>query len=105
MVKAGDVVLFERDERYFVHRLLERMSASGALITKGDALDGADAPVLEEQFLGRAIRIHRGRRYIDLESPGIIALGCLLARLSRLSPLVYHPLRAGRRMFSRLQTA
>lgn len=105
MVKPGDVILFEQGERYFVHRVLEKVSAGSVLITKGDAQDGADAPALQEQFLGRAIRIHRGRRHIDLESPGLVMLGRFLARVSRLSPLVYRPLRLGRRLFSRLQTA
>lgn len=105
IVKPGDVILFEREERYFIHRVLESVSANGTLIAKGDAQDGADAPVLPEQLLGRAIRIHRERRHVDLESPGRIALGRFLARVSRLSPLVYRPLRMGRRLFSRLQTA
>jgi hypothetical protein len=103
-VGPGDVILFERDERYFVHRVLQRAHAGNALISKGDALDGADGPVLAEQFLGRAIRIHRRQRHLDLESLGFVLLGRFLAHVSRLSPMVYRPLRFGRRIFTYLQT-
>src|ERR1700734_3135954 len=47
LLRPGDVILFERDEDFFVHRVL-RVTGDGLdrrLITKGDALDSADAPV------------------------------------------------------------
>ena len=49
-VSAGDVVLFEREGRFFVHRMMGREQTVRAaqkvvrLITKGDALDGARRP-------------------------------------------------------------
>lgn len=48
-LSVGNVVLFERDARFFVHRIIERVrpatggKAAPLLITKGDALDGEDA--------------------------------------------------------------
>ena len=105
-VSPGDVILFERDGRFFVHRMIGRAQSirSGEtlarLITKGDALDGLDAPVSPEEFLGRATRIHRGHRHIDLESFNRVFLGRILARFSRLSPLVYRPLRFAKHLFS-----
>jgi hypothetical protein len=96
----GDVVLFERDGRLFVHRVLQRASAElgengrRTLITKGDALDGADAPVSAHEFLGRVIRLNRKRRHIDLESFRQILCGRLLAYVSPHTSLVYRPLRA-----------
>src|SRR5580658_5044842 len=106
-VSAGDVVLYERDGHFFVHRMIGRAQSipSGEklarIITKGDALDGLDAPVSPEEFLGRATRIHRGHHHIDLESFNRTFLGRILARFSRLSPLVYRPLRFGKHLFSR----
>jgi hypothetical protein len=106
-VSAGDVILFERDGRLFVHRMIGRAQTIQSsekvarLISKGDALDGLDAPVSTEEFLGRATRIHRGHRHIDLESFNRTFLGRILARVSRLSPLVYRPLRFGKHLFSR----
>lgn len=107
-VKPGDVVLFEQAGRYFVHRVLRRMrtgdqARESLLLTKGDALDGTDAPMSPAQFLGRAIRIHRGRRHIDLQSLAHIILGRILAHLSPASLLLYGPLRMGRRLFAGAQ--
>lgn len=96
MVRPGDVILFTTDGRYFVHRVLRRMPS--AVVTKGDALDGADAPVTRDQFLGRAIRIHRRRRHMDLESLGYVAFGRLLALVSPFSRSLYFPLRVARRI-------
>lgn len=99
-ISPGSMVLFERDARLFVHRMLRRepSEANGrkgsALITKGDTLDQEDAPVSHGEYLGRVIRIHRGKRHIDLESFGWLMLARLLARFSPASSLFYGPLRA-----------
>jgi signal peptidase I len=106
-VSAGDVILFERDGRFFVHRMIGRAQSirSGRkiarLITKGDALDGLDTPVSPDEFLGRATRIHRGHQHIDLESFSRVFLGRILASFSRISPLLYRPLRFAKHLFSR----
>jgi len=106
-VSTGDVILFERADRFFVHRIIgRRLLMSGEkeqtrLITKGDALDGVDAPVSAEEFLGRATRIHRGRRHIDLESFTHVLLGRVLAQFSRISPLLYRPIRFAKHLFRR----
>jgi signal peptidase I len=99
-VSAGDVILYERDRRLFVHRVLRRAVESRIgngrklLITKGDSLDGKDAPLTESEFLGRVTRIHRGQQHLDLESLGRVALGRFLALVSPASVLLYGPLRA-----------
>ena len=96
----GDVVLFERDARLFVHRVLrEGPNGTGAaekLITKGDALDTDDMPVSRSEFLGRVIRIHRGDRHLDMESMGHKLLGRFLASVSRASSLWYRPIRSAK---------
>jgi signal peptidase I len=89
----GDVILFERNDRLFVHRVLRRAADGSSLITKGDALDREDAPVSNSEFLGRVIRIHRNSRHIDMESAGKVLLGRLIAKFSRTSHLYYRPLR------------
>jgi Peptidase S24-like len=102
--RDGEVVLFERDDRLFVHRVLQRAIANSQeiarslLLTKGDALDGCDPPVSSAEFLGRVIRLHRKRRHIDLESFGQVFRGRILAHLSRKSFLVYRPLRVVKRL-------
>jgi signal peptidase I len=105
-VAPGDVVLFEQQGRFFIHRVLRRVDTNpvggrvSVLITKGDALDGEDPPVSAEQFLGRVIRIQRHRRHVDLRSRRQELLGRVLAWVSRGSPLLYVPLRTTRRIFS-----
>jgi len=106
-VSTGDVILFERDDRFFVHRIIGRAHNLSArkgvaqLVTKGDALDGVDAPVSAAEFLGRATRIHRGHRHIDLESFTQVLFGRALALFSRMSPLVYRPICFAKRVLSR----
>jgi signal peptidase I len=96
----GDVVLYERGGRLFVHRVIRGAVAGagakrpGALIAKGDALDGEDEPVTRAEFLGRVIRLHRGPRHIDMESMGRVMMGRLIARFSRASFALYRPARA-----------
>ncbi|MGD0305460.1 MAG: signal peptidase I [Candidatus Acidiferrales bacterium] len=103
LLRPGDVILFERNEEFFVHRVIqvERNSgtASKVIITKGDARDSADVPVTEDEFVGRATRIHRGKRHIDIESFGQVIAARTLARLSKFSPLFYAPLRLAKRLF------
>jgi signal peptidase I len=95
----GDVVLFERRGRLYVHRVIRggvaRADATQRrdLITKGDALDSEDEPVTRAEFLGRVIRVHRGNRHIDMESMGRVVIGRLIARVSRTSFALYRPVR------------
>jgi signal peptidase I len=105
-VRAGDVVLFEHNGELLLHRAIRRirnMGAPGAevgtlLVTKGDARDTEDTPVSAREFLGRAIRIHRRRRHIDLESLGRRFISRIIARIADAMPLVYRPLRAVKNM-------
>jgi signal peptidase I len=57
---AGDVVLFRREDRFFVHRVLRR--EAGGLVTRGDALAAADPPVADSELLGKVVAIERRGR-------------------------------------------
>jgi signal peptidase I len=106
-ISAGDVIVFQRSGLVVVHRAIRHIVGSrygntaDLLITKGDASDGEDAPVSAAEYLGRATRIHRGRRHIDLESFTQKSLGRILARTSSLSRVVYFPLRFAKRLLFR----
>lgn len=102
LLRPGDVILFEREQEFSVHRVLsiEKNGATRRLITKGDALDSADTPVTAEEFVGRATRIHRGKRHIDIQSLGQRTAARVIARLSRLSRLWHAPLRSVKRIFA-----
>jgi signal peptidase I len=108
-VSAGHIVAFAREDRVIIHRVLSKMQKSGTsnreevLLTKGDALDGADFPVSSEELLGRVTRIHRGSRHIDLESLIHQSAGKLVALASPFSRFLYSParhLQEFRRLFS-----
>src|SRR5579864_5288439 len=53
----GDIVLVTRQNRFFVHRLIERRSSRW--ITRGDSLPRNDEPAAEEQVFGKVSLIHR----------------------------------------------
>ena len=70
-LSVGDIVLYERGQEWFVHRLI-RVEGTPArpqrLILRGDGLPAEDAPVGAEQVLGRVFMIERGSRRIRLDS-------------------------------------
>lgn len=61
-VVPGDIVLVLRDNRFFVHRLIERRRGQDCIlwITRGDAMPQSDPPASE--LLGRVAGIHRANR-------------------------------------------
>jgi signal peptidase I len=85
-IVVGDIVLFLREDRCFVHRVAERMAVGGdsRLRTRGDALAACDPPVGENEVLGRLARVERrGRR---LPPPRLGPVRSLLASLVRYAP-------------------
>ena len=75
-ISAGEIVLFFRDARFFVHRVIQRISLSGrnspaaSLITRGDRLLYDDPAVTADQLLGRIILIERNNRQVPLMARG-----------------------------------
>jgi hypothetical protein len=53
----GDVVLVTHDNRFFVHRLIEKRNSGW--ITRGDSMPQNDEPVAEAQLLGKVALIQR----------------------------------------------
>jgi hypothetical protein len=83
-VSAGDIVLFARERRFFVHRVI----ASGAgrdIQTRGDAMPKMDPPVSDRELLGRVISIERNGRSIK-PSRDFNPAGRAVAALVRHSP-------------------
>jgi len=87
-LSRGDLVLFLRQGRFFVHRVLA-VSASG-LLTRGDALAAADPPVSSQELLGRVVSVWRDGRLLPPLPPGRLAraLACMVRRSTRIHNLV-----------------
>lgn len=59
-VESGDVVLFSRDGRFFLHRILSKTRlVDEFLVTRGDCMPQADRPVRPGELLGRVTKIER----------------------------------------------
>jgi signal peptidase I len=72
-ISPGEVVLFSREGRLFIHRVADRKVSFTAesleesiLITRGDRLCQDDPPVSSRELLGRVVCLERGRRKIEL---------------------------------------
>ncbi len=63
-VVPGDIVLVMRDNRFFVHRLIETRQVQDCLlwITRGDAMPQNDPPVAASELLGRVTSVCRASR-------------------------------------------
>jgi hypothetical protein len=66
-ISSGEIVLFSRDERLFVHRVVSRDAAreTPCLVTRGDRLGHEDPPVTAAELLGRVTSIERGHRRFE----------------------------------------
>jgi signal peptidase I len=62
-IGRGDVVVFRRDGRLVVHRVVR--NGSNCLVTRGDHLTQQDAPVPLAEVLGRVTAIERRNRRIN----------------------------------------
>jgi signal peptidase I len=98
-IVVGDIVLFLREGRCFVHRVAERMAGGSAvrLRTRGDALPSPDPPLVETEVLGRLTTVERkGRR---LPPPRLGPVRSLIAGLVRCSPWAARALLAAQERF------
>jgi len=65
-ITAGDIVVCERDDRFFVHRLIGTSDSKNGIRceTRGDSMPQNDPPFSEGQLLGRVSAIFRDGRTI-----------------------------------------
>src|SRR5439155_11630789 len=85
--KRGDLILFMREGRFFVHRLIAKVEADAMLITRGDCLSAGDAPVSAKEFLGKVVQVQR-RGLSFAPSPRLSRVRLVIARLlCHFSPL------------------
>jgi signal peptidase I len=84
--RRGELVLFRRDGRLFVHRVVAR-GDGGALVTRGDANPASDGTVRPAEFLGRVVRqLRRGRAFTPhREPPAAVRAAAALFRRSTLA--------------------
>jgi signal peptidase I len=100
-VCAGEIVLYERDGRMFVHRVVQvSVDGDGAITTRGDCMPGNDLPLSPTGILGRVTELRRRNQRITI--PANIArsqrlLGWLLCRsdLFYRAGLHWHAIRYG----------
>jgi len=66
-VSEGDIVLFRRDRRLFVHRVVAKGAPSGeaGIVTRGDAMPHPDPLIAEGDLLGRVTSIVRNGKRIE----------------------------------------
>lgn len=80
-VREGDIVLFGRDQRFFVHRVAKKSAAS--VVTRGDAMAQADAPIGADEVLGKVRFVMRNGKLTEPgRSPKIAerAVGAVMRR-------------------------
>jgi hypothetical protein len=90
-VRFGDIALYRRVNHIYVHRIVHKSGSwhSAKLTAKGDAHPTCDGVLEQGELLGRVVRLYRDGSRIDLDSPAQLALGLLIAGLSRGSHVWY----------------
>jgi len=60
-VRPGDIVLYARQNRFFIHRMTQKSAAADSqfLITQGDAMVQEDPPVNSDELLGKVSAVYR----------------------------------------------
>ena len=56
-VEPGQVILYQRQGRLYLHRVIGREPDGAGLVTRGDAMSQCDAAVRREEFLGMAVAV------------------------------------------------
>lgn len=87
-VNIGDIIFFRRTEKensFTAHRLIKIGKGQGGtqLFTKGDDLGYYDPPVLQEQVIGRVVRVERNGKRLELTSRPWCIFGYIIACFAR----------------------
>ena len=90
-IQRGDVVLFAREGRFFIHRCLGQVktSSQAQLITRGDAMPDRDSPVSPDELLGKVTSVERRSGEVPVPACTLLrrGTGLLLAYSSRMRSL------------------
>lgn len=62
-LSQGEIILFSRDRRFFVHRILK--TDGRIIVTRGDAMPHPDPVVASQELLGRITCIERDQKWIQ----------------------------------------
>ena len=91
VIQPGDVVLYARAGRFFIHRNLRSVQRGSetVLVTRGDAMPRPDEPVVASELLGKVISVGEGGRTRPVQSCTVLrrAVGLVLAYSGRLRSL------------------
>jgi len=83
-VIPGGLVLFSRDRRFIVHRVVKVVE--NGVVTRGDSVLGPDLPVTSDELLGRVVSITSAGKLRKVGRLGVV--GRLLALAVRRSTLI-----------------
>ncbi|HXY49139.1 MAG TPA: S24/S26 family peptidase [Terriglobales bacterium] len=88
--RVGDIVLFARGGRFFVHRIVRVSRASGEFITRGDAMPQEDGSLRSDELLGSVMSVTRFRKNVPVHACSWLRrlAGLSLAYSDRLRSLV-----------------
>jgi len=109
-LSIGEVLLYQREGRSFVHRLIKKkiMNGTPLFITHGDHLTFSDPTIQSSQILGKVICIERSGRTIHLDTPSQRMWGRFLASTSSwfvpLFQIVEWPFQLLRRLPSKINS-
>jgi signal peptidase I len=65
-IQTGDVVLFLREGRFFIHRTVRafELGSERRVVTRGDAMPKADTPISAAELLGKVVSVQRDASHI-----------------------------------------
>ena len=87
-IDPGGVIAYLRTDRLFVHRVMKR-DTQQLLVTHGDTLPQADAPISESEFLGSVAAVFRNGKTIELRQSLAQRTGAALFRRSQICAALF----------------
>jgi signal peptidase I len=82
-VAEGDIVLYRRDSRFIIHRVLGKTAEDSMILTRGDALSQSDPLVKNHDVLGKVVFIVRDSKLIRPNKTLTFSSRALVALLQR----------------------
>ena len=94
---SGDIIFYRLRGKFCAHRIIRKSKENGktVFLTKGDRLYHFDAPVDEEQILGKVVAVIKNNQIINLTSPKWRALNLLFLLYSLSTLYVFNHLLNG----------